>query len=88
MASRFLQALADREVVDVKMNGVSSASFVGPSLKAIGTQNLNSCMAVMMASTKGAVLAHIAPRSAFTNDPGRFYQPHPKYNGHFSSKMP
>lgn len=53
----------------MKMNGVASVSFVSPSLKALGTQNLNSCMAVMMASTKGAALAHIAPRSAFTNEP-------------------
>ncbi|KAJ5952177.1 uncharacterized protein N7479_010590 [Penicillium vulpinum] len=69
MTSRFAEALADDELVDVNMDEVAYVSFVGSSLKAIGTQNLNSCMAVMMASTKGAVLAHIAPRSGFTNDP-------------------
>ncbi|KAL6230755.1 hypothetical protein BDW75DRAFT_221838 [Aspergillus navahoensis] len=66
---RFSQALADREVLDVKMNGIGSVSFVGSGLKAIGTQNLNGCMAVIMASTRGAVLAHIPPLPFPTTDP-------------------
>ncbi|PWY71115.1 hypothetical protein BO94DRAFT_628181 [Aspergillus sclerotioniger CBS 115572] len=51
------------------MNGIGFVSFVDTGLKAIGTQDLNSCMAVIMATSKGAVLAHISPLPGPTTDP-------------------
>ncbi|GIJ99310.1 hypothetical protein Aspvir_001440 [Aspergillus viridinutans] len=66
---RFLQALADREAVEVKMNDVGFVSFISTGCKAIGTQDLNGCMAVIMASSQGAVLAHISPLPRCTTDP-------------------
>lgn len=69
MATPFHRALARGEAVEVLMNGIGFVSFVDEGLKAIGTQNLNSCMAVIMATTKGAVLAHIPPLPGPTTDP-------------------
>lgn len=65
MASRFLQALTEKEAVDVKMNGVIPISFIGPSFKAIRTQNLNSYIVIIMASTTGAILTYLIPRLFF-----------------------
>lgn len=51
------------------MNKVGFVSFTGAQTqKAIGTRNLNSCTAVMLVSTKGAILAHISPLPGFTTD--------------------
>ncbi|PWY83898.1 hypothetical protein BO94DRAFT_547541 [Aspergillus sclerotioniger CBS 115572] len=52
------------------MNKVGFISFSDDQTKkVIGTRNLNSCTAVMLASTKGAILAHISPLPGPTNDP-------------------
>ena len=55
------------QVVTVQMDEVRFVAF--NQLQAIGTRNLNSCSVVIVASSLGAVFAHIPPLPYVTNDP-------------------
>ncbi|KAE8352234.1 hypothetical protein BDV28DRAFT_161896 [Aspergillus coremiiformis] len=64
------QALLNREALEVPMNSAGFVSFLdGQRIKSIGTQNLNGCTAVMLVSTRGAILSHISPLPGPTNNP-------------------
>lgn len=55
------------QAITVQMNETRFVTF--QQYQAIGTRNLNSCSVVIVASTSGAVLAHISPLSHQTDDP-------------------
>lgn len=57
----FLTALLDEEAEQVGMNEVGFIAF-NARRRCIGTQNLNSCTGVIIASQYAAILAHLAPR--------------------------
>ncbi|KAF1348483.1 hypothetical protein BDV97DRAFT_186865 [Delphinella strobiligena] len=68
----FLTALRSEEVEEVAMNEVRLATFYRATDKpCLGTQNLNSCTGVIIASQLAAILGHIAPRppQRAMNDP-------------------
>lgn len=68
--SVFAQALANSEALEVPMDVIGLVSFSdGQATKAIGTNNLNGCTAMIAVSTNSAVLAHIAPLPGPTNEP-------------------
>lgn len=52
-----------RQVLTVDMNDTQFCAF-GTTVNAIGTRNLNGCHVVIIFSTRGAILAHIAPGPA------------------------
>ena len=53
------------QVIVVPMGGVRLVQF--QSIPAIGTEGLGSCSVVLIASSKGAILAHIPPRPSMDN---------------------
>lgn len=68
MAPGFLDRLrAENKVEEVRMGAVKFVSF--QQKDAIGTAGLGSCSAVVLASTLGAILAHIPPLPFQSPDP-------------------